>query len=441
MKVYFDTLGCAKNFGDSEMAMGMLERHGHEVVTEPAEADAIVVNTCGFIDDAKKESISEIFDMARFREAGKKLIVSGCMVQRYAAELFEEIPEADGFLGVNDYEKLPGLLDELEETGERFRSVGEYDRKAFEAEAENRKLPENPYTAYLRIAEGCDNRCAYCIIPHIRGNYRSRSKASILREANRLAQAGTKELILIAQDTSYYGKDIEGRPMLAGLLKELCRIDGIEWIRIMYAYEDNITDELIRVMAEEPKICHYIDIPLQHASDRVLRDMNRHSSRASIDETIRKLRTAMPDITIRTTLIVGFPGETEEDFAELQQFVAQQRFERLGAFTYSREEGTPAAERTDQIPEAVKEERLDALMVEQMQISLEHNQALIGKKLEVMVDRLDEDGESYVGRTRMDAPEIDNSVIFSAVRDHEPGDIVTVEILDAFDYDLEGREV
>ena len=229
--------------------------------------------------------------------------------------------------------------------------------------------------------------------------------------------------------------------MLAGLLKELCRIDGIEWIRIMYAYEDNITDELIRTMAEEPKICHYIDIPLQHASDRVLRDMNRHSSRASIDETIRKLRTAMPDITIRTTLIVGFPGETEEDFAELQQFVAQQRFERLGAFTYSREEGTPAAERTDQIPEAVKEERLDALMVEQMQISLEHNQALIGKKLEVMVDRLDEDGESYVGRTRMDAPEIDNSVIFSAVRDHEPGDIVTVEILDAFDYDLEGREV
>ena len=443
MKLYIETMGCPKNFNDSEGAAGIWENSGMTITDNPYDADAIMVNTCGFINDAKQESIDMIFDMARLIDEDesvnrKVLIVSGCLTQRFGDELYEEIPEIDIVLGVNEYEKLPEIVRNFK-AGQRQKHIG-CNADTF-AEFTARKYEDNPYTATVRIAEGCNNCCTYCVIPMIRGGYRSRPWEAVVDEVKEMAARGTKEIILIAQDVTEYGTDLYGRPSLPMLLRYLCKIEGIRWIRLMYCYEDKITDELIQIMAEEPKICHYIDIPLQHASDRVLRDMNRHSSRASIDETIRKLRTAMPDITIRTTLIVGFPGETEEDFAELQQFVAQQRFERLGAFTYSREEGTPAAERTDQIPEAVKEERLDALMVEQMQISLEHNQALIGKKLEVMVDRLDEDGESYVGRTRMDAPEIDNSVIFSAVRDHEPGDIVTVEILDAFDYDLEGREV
>ncbi len=440
MKVYFDTLGCLKNFNDSDMAMGILEERGHQIVQSPEEADAIVVNTCGFIDDAKKESIGEIFDMAQYREQGKKLIVSGCLVQRYADELFKEIPEADGLVGVNDYEQFPDLLDNLQKNGNRFRKVDEMQQGALEQENRMRKIPQQVYSTSIRIAEGCDNRCTYCIIPKIRGPYRSRSMESIVEEARRLADAGCRELNVIAQDTSYYGKDLTGKPMLAELLRKLAEIDGIQWIRVLYCYEENITDELIQTMAETPKICHYIDIPLQHSNDKVLKEMNRRSTQASIRETIHKLREAMPDICIRTTMIVGFPGETEEEFSDLMDFVKEIRFSRLGAFTYSQEEGTPAAQREDQIPDEVKQERLDALMMEQMQISNEANQALVGKTLSVMVDEQDEDG-AYVGRTAYDAPDIDNSVIFTSEKPLQPGDIVSVRIDDAFDYDLEGTAV
>lgn len=437
MNIYFDTLGCLKNFGDSEMAMGILEKHGHAIVDTPEDADVIVVNTCGFIEDAKKESIDEIFDMAEFKAQGKKLIVSGCLVQRYSEELFKEIPEADGFIGVNDYEKLPELLDQFEKDGARFRSVDEMRPDAFEHETTFRKIKGNPYTAALRIAEGCDNHCTYCIIPAIRGKYRSRTMESIVEEAQHLADSGCKELSIIAQDTSYYGKDLYGEPMLAELLRRLCKVDGIEWIRLLYCYEENITDELIQTMAEEPKICHYIDVPLQHSSDRVLKEMNRRSTEASIRDTIQRLKTAMPDICIRTTMIVGFPGETDEDFENLMRFTNDVRFSRLGAFTYSKEEGTPAAARTDQIPEDVKEERLDALMMQQMQISNEHNQEFLGNVIDVIVDAGEEE-HTYIGRTRYDAPDIDNSVIFTSSRSLKPGDIVPVLIEDAFDYDLEG---
>lgn len=439
MKVYFDTLGCPKNFNDSEMAMGILEEKGYEIADTPEDADVFIVNTCGFIDDAKKESISEIFRMAEQKGKDRRLIVSGCLVQRYPQELFDELPEVDGFLGVNDYDRLPQLLDQLTKPGaERFVVSNPCDLTAIEQE--HRRLPENPYTAYLKIAEGCDNACAYCVIPRIRGPYRSRKPEAVMEEARRLAEAGCRELILIAQDLTYYGTDFRGKPALAELLRSLCRIDGIQWIRLMYCYEDRITDELIQTIAEEDKICNYIDIPIQHASDRILSRMNRHSTEASLRGTIDRLRNAIPDIHIRTTLIVGFPGETDEDFDILYRFAEDERFARLGVFPYSREDGTAAAEMPDQVPEEIKQQRLDSIMMRQMEISLENNRSRLGQVLEVMVDETDADG-SCIGRTRYDAPDIDNSVIFTPLREHRPGDIVNVEILEAFDYDLEGREV
>lgn len=438
MKVHFDTLGCPKNFDDSQVAMARLEAAGHSIVSSPEASDVIVVNTCGFIEDAKKESIEEIFHMSEYKQAGKKLIVSGCLVQRYADELFENMPEVDGFIGVNDYDKLPELLDSLsKDTAQRFKQRGGCDLTGIEDVM--RKIPENPYSAYLRIAEGCNNRCAYCVIPQIRGPYRSRPMENILEEARKLADAGCKELILIAQDVTCYGMDVHGKSTLPQLLTRICAIEGIRWIRLMYCYEDRITDELIETMAREEKICHYIDIPLQHCSDTMLRRMNRRSTSESIRQTLRKLREAMPDIHIRTTLIVGFPGETEEEFSELLDLVEEQKFARLGAFTYSLEEGTPAAEMENQIPEEEKQARLDAVMLRQMDISLANNQQKIGQVLEVLIDEQDEDG-AYIGRTRYDAPEIDNTVIFTSEKKHHTGDIVQVRVLDAFDYDLEGRE-
>ena len=303
-----------------------------------------------------------------------------------------------------------------------------------------RKLEDNPYTATLKIAEGCNNICAYCVIPHIRGKFRSKKEEDILLEAEELAKAGCKELILIAQDTTYYGMDLYGEMRLASLLRKLCRIEGIQWIRLMYCYEDRITDELIQVMAEEEKICHYLDIPIQHASDNVLKGMNRRSTESSIKNTMARLKAAMPDIHVRTTLIVGFPGETEEDYDTLVDFVEEERFARLGVFTYSQEEGTEAGDREDQIDDEIKEERMDGIMRRQLDISLEYNQEKVGQTFEVIVDEIDEDG-SYVGRTRYDAPEIDNSVLFTSTRDLKPGDIVKVMVNDAFDYDLVGMEV
>ena len=436
MKVYIETLGCPKNFNDTEVAKGSLcGENDFTLAASPEDADIIMVNTCGFINDAKKESIDKIFEMSAYKHAGKKLVVSGCLSERYSQELFDEMPEVDCFIGVNEYEQLPEIFRNLDM---RKNLVGGCIGDTLPRM--QRKLDDNPFTSTLKIAEGCDNFCAYCVIPSIRGGFRSKRMEDVLAEAEELAAAGCKELILIAQDVTNYGIDLYGAYKLPELLRQLCRIEGIVWIRLMYCYEDRITDELIAVMATEPKICHYIDIPIQHAADTVLTAMNRRSTGASIRATIRKLREAIPDMHIRTTLIVGFPGETEDDFEALLDFVETMRFERLGVFAYSREEGTPAGEMENQIDEAVKEARLDAIMRRQLEISLAVNEAKIGKTFTVLVEERDADG-SYIGRTAYDAPEIDDSVLFTSKRALKAGDFVQVQINDAFDYDLIGVEV
>ena len=444
MKLYIETMGCPKNFNDSESIGGIWESTGMSLTDDPAEADAILVNTCGFINDAKQESIGCIFDMARFIDESEKqapdhekkiLIVSGCLSQRYGKELADEMPEVDIFLGVNDYEKLPQLVKEYRK-GKRLQAFSCQPDAFYEFSA--RKIKDNPYSMTLRIAEGCNNCCAYCVIPQIRGAYRSRPMENIIEEAELLASKGCREIILIAQDVTEYGTDIYGRLMLPELLRKLCKVDGIRWIRLMYCYEDKITDELIEVMASEEKICDYIDIPLQHVSDGVLNAMNRHSTTESIKDTLGRLRTAMPDIHIRTTLITGFPGETEEEFEELLEFVEETRFERLGVFAYSREEGTVAGDMENQIDEDVKTMRADAIMRRQLDISREINESKVGDTMTVMVDGTDEDG-AYLGRTVYDAPEIDNTVIFTSDEELVPGDMVQVKITDAFDYDLVGK--
>lgn len=434
-KVFIDTLGCPKNFNDSEFAAGILEENGYEIIDSPEDADIIMVNTCGFINDAKKESIEHIFEMNERRKDGGKLVVSGCLSQRYSEELSKEIPEADCIIGVNQYNKLPEILSDIDINHVAANSCDlDYLEKTV------RKLSDNPYTATLKIAEGCNNTCTYCIIPMIRGKFRSKKMEDIITEAKELANAGCKELILIAQDVTYYGKDLYGKFVLPELLRKLCKIDGIEWIRLMYCYDERITDELIQVMAEEDKICKYIDIPLQHASDNILRSMRRQTTRKSIKDTLAKLKAAMPDIHVRTTLIVGFPGETEDDYDQLLELVESERFSRLGVFTYSQEENTVAAEMDNQIDEDIKQTRFDGVMRRQMLISSELNQEKIGKVFDVIVDSMDEDG-SFIGRTRFDAPEIDNSVIFTSKNELQPGDIVKVKINDAFDYDIIGEEL
>ena len=435
MKVFIDTLGCPKNFNDTQTAKGFLEGAGYETVQDPENADAIIINTCGFINDAKKESIERIFDYCAYKEAGKKIIVSGCLSQRYGNELFEEMPEVDCFLGVNEYERLPEILKTLDSRSKHITNS-----YADVLPRMCRKLDDYCFSSTVKIAEGCNNRCAYCVIPSIRGGYRSKTIEDILEETKQLAAAGCKELILIAQDVTNYGVDLYGKYMLPELLKKLCRIDGIEWIRLMYCYEDRITDELIEVMAEEPKICKYIDIPIQHSSDDVLKAMLRRSTEDSIRNTIARLKARIPDIHIRTTLIVGFPGETDEDYEKLLEFVEEMRFARLGVFAYSQEENTVAGEMQDQIDEEIKEERLTGIMRAQLEISLESNKEKIGKTFKVLVEERDEDG-SYIGRTEFDAPEIDNSVLFTSHRQLNPGDFVDVLIEDAFDYDLVGTEV
>ena len=418
MKVYMETLGCPKNFNDTQTAKGIMTAEGITITDDAENSDVMILNTCGFINDAKRESIQRIFELAELKDENRKLVVSGCLAQRYADELFEEMPEVDCFVGVKSIslccDTSLGILP--------------------------RVLEENPYTATLKIAEGCNNRCAYCVIPDIRGPYRSKKKEDILKEAQWLADKGCKELILIAQDVTLYGTDIYGRQVLPELLKELCGIEGIEWIRLMYCYEDKITDELIEVMKNEEKICHYIDIPIQHSSNNILKAMNRRSTENSIRETVKKLKEAIPDIHIRTTIITGFPGETEEDFENLLSFVEEMRFARLGVFAYSQEENTPAGEMENQVPEEIREHRKDAVMRRQLDISLESNREKIGQIMKVLVEEKDEDG-SYIGRTQYDAPEIDDSVLFTSERELKPGDLVNVIIQDAFDYDLTGMEV
>lgn len=438
MKVYMETMGCPKNYNDSQVAKGLIQEKGFQITDNIDECDVMILNTCGFINDAKKESISRTFELAEYKNDGKKLIMTGCLSERYSKDLFEEMPEVDCFLGVNEYDKLPDILEKIMKSHIRCDYVS--GSAAKDLSRQPRLLEDNPYSATLKIAEGCDNRCAYCVIPYIRGPFRSKKMEDVIDEANWLAQKGCKELILIAQDVTVYGKDLYGEMVLPKLLRKLCRIEGIEWIRLMYCYEDRITDELIEVMAAEPKICHYIDIPIQHSSDNVLRAMNRRSTEESIRTTINKLKNAIPDIHIRTTLITGFPGESEEDFDNLLDFVEEMRFARLGVFAYSQEENTLAGEMDNQIPEEIKLLRQDAIMRRQLDISLETNKEKVGMTLRVLVEERDLDG-SYIGRTAFDAPEIDNSVIFASERDLKAGDFVNVLIQDAFDYDLTGMEV
>ena len=437
-KVYIRTLGCEKNTVDSENAARLLIDAGCSVIDDPTEADVLLVNTCGFIGDAKKQSIEAVFELNDLKESSfgnKILIVSGCLTQRYAAELEKSLPEADFILGVNDYDKLPGIvlgadMDRVHAgaCGKTFKELG------------SRALLTKPWTRSIKIAEGCANNCSYCIIPKIRGRYRSRREEDILKEARELAAAGCKELVVIAQDVTFYGRDLEIEDALPKLLRKLSLIDGIEWIRLMYCYEDEITDGLIEEIRTNDKICKYIDIPIQHCSDSILKAMDRKSTYDSIVGTVTKLRKQIPGIVIRTTLITGFPGERATQFDELLSFIEDMRFERLGAFIYSREEGTKAAGMKEQVRSDVKERRLDRIMTLQQRISLENNIKLIGREFDVLVEEVEDDG-TCIGRTCMDAPDIDNSVIFPGSPSSVPGTFVKVRITDAFDYDLTGEEI
>ncbi|MBR5741699.1 MAG: 30S ribosomal protein S12 methylthiotransferase RimO [Firmicutes bacterium] len=448
MKIYISTMGCPKNIVDSENLAGLLAKSGHTIVDTPEAADWMIVNTCGFIGDAKEESIARIFELAALKGTpgkgrAKRLLVSGCLSERYLKELYKEMPEVDVFTGVNDYDVIPELIATFEKDHERV-AVSCGPEAEYPEFGPRLRTKEAPWTAYLKIAEGCDNVCTYCIIPKIRGPYRSRKQEAILREARKLAAEGVKELVLVAQDVTCYGFDFDGKYHLAELLRELCKIDGIVWIRLLYCYEDRITDELIDTIKDEPKICKYIDIPLQHASTKILKAMKRRSTFTSTERTLKKLRRKIPGIVVRTTLITGFPGETKEDFKILYDFVASEKFGRLGVFPYSKEEGTEAATMPNQIRKDVKERRRDRIMELQRTISLDNNLDLVNQILPVLIE--EEDGfadgvYTYLGRSEFDAPEIDNAVIVTSDKPLAPGTFVDVRILDAYDYDLLGKAV
>lgn len=423
------SLGCAKNRVDSENLLGRLKAAGHEFVDDPAQADAIFVNTCGFIEDAKQESIDAILEMAAARKKGAKLLVTGCLAQRYSDALMEEIPEIDGLLGVKDYDKALSLLDsnirESYTSGtERFPD-GE------------RILTTPPYSAFVKISDGCDNRCSYCAIPLIRGRYLSRPYEEIVDECERLAAGGVTEITLIAQDTSRYGNDIYGKTRMSELLRRVAAIEKVKWVRVLYCYPDTTDDELLETIAHTPKVCAYLDLPLQHINDRLLKKMNRRGSSDWIKSRIEKCRQL--GITLRTTMIVGFPGETEEEFQELMDFVRWARFDRLGAFAYSPEEDTPAAVMPDQIDQETKYRRLDQLMMLQQEISMEINESRVGEECTVLCEGW-EDG-LYYGRSPKEAPESDGNIRFTAQREIQPGEYVKVKILSAEAYDLYGEEM
>ncbi len=438
-KIGMVSLGCAKNQTDAETMLGILADNEYEIVNDPAEADVIIVNTCGFIEAAKTESIGAVLEMADYKKTGKcrALIVTGCLAERYHSEMLSEMPEVDAVLGTGDYD---GIAEAVKSAlgGGKPVIAGHIDRTPDDHLP--RILTTPPYTAYLKIADGCDNRCTYCAIPMIRGRFRSRTIESVVSEARELAENGVKELILIAQDTTRYGKDIYGKYALADLLRELAGIENIHWIRTHYFYTEAVTDELINVMAENEKILPYIDMPIQHASNRILKRMARRTSKEQIRERIAKIREAMPDAVIRTSIIAGFPGETDEDFQELCDFIKEIRFDRMGVFTYSQEEDTPAAEFEDQIPEDVKLERRDILMSIQQEISLEKNRERLGTEIEVLCEGYDEDNWLYVGRSRGDSIDVDGRVYFGAEREVSAGEFVTVKIAAAEEYDLSGEE-
>lgn len=438
MNILFVSLGCDKNLVDSEVMLGLLKDSGHTLTNDEEMAEVIVVNTCSFIHDAKEESITTILEMAELKKEGrcKILIVTGCLAQRYQAEILEEIPEVDAILGTSSYHRIREAIDEVLDGRKsiHFDSIDDLPKVDI-----SRVVTTGGYVSYLKIAEGCDKHCTYCIIPKIRGNYRSFPKEDILRDAGRLAGAGVRELNIVAQETTMYGKDLYGRKVFHELLRDLCKIDGIQWIRILYCYPEEITDELIQVIKSESKICNYLDIPIQHASDTILKKMGRRTNCQELLSIIQKLRQEIPDIALRTTLITGFPGETQKDHEALVSFVQKVRFDRLGVFTYSQEEDTPAADMKDQIDEAVKISRKDELMQVQQKIAFELAKKMIGKEVEVLVEgKLPEDNV-YIGRTYKDAPDVDGYIFISNTKELSSGDIIHVKVVGANEYDLIGE--
>ena len=437
-KVSLVSLGCSKNLVDAEQMTGILEKEGYEVVLDEEDGDIMIVNTCAFIESAKQESIECIFELASYKKENPEriLIVTGCMAQRYKDEVLTEIPEVDAVIGTNDFHKIAEIIREAEEK----RGVCHCDGEETLCEGLPRSVSTPSYLAYLKIAEGCDNRCTYCAIPYIRGRYRSRKIEDIVEEAKMLVSGGAKELIVIAQDTTRYGIDLYKEYMLPKLLKELCKIDGLKWIRLHYCYPELVTDELIDVILGEEKICNYLDIPIQHCNDRILKLMGRRTNKAQITELIKKLRERIPDVVLRTSLIAGFPSETEEEFQELYDFVDEAKFDRLGLFAYSQEEGTPASRLDGQLENDKKLDRQDEIMLLQEGISEELSERKIGTVQTVLVEGFDEIIKSHFGRTYADSVEIDGKVFFKADRKIPEGEFVKVEIEQAMAFDLFGTE-
>ena len=458
-KIYLVSLGCDKNLVDSEIMLGLLSKEGYAITNELSEADYAIVNSCCFIGDAKEESINTIIEIGELKKEGKLkgLIVTGCLAQRYQSMITDELPEADAVIGTTAYDNIVSAIAEIKsKNGLADKSLYIEDLERLAGGEEHRLVPAGEISSYIKIAEGCNKRCTYCIIPYIRGNYRSIPMETIVKEAEELAKQGTKELLLVAQETTLYGVDIYGKKALPELVHELSKISGIEWIRLLYCYPEEITDEIIEAIKNEKKVCHYIDLPIQHSSDAILRKMARKTNQAELRERIASLRKEIPDITLRTTLITGFPGETEEDFKELYNFVDEMEFDRLGVFTYSAEEGTPAAEMDGQVDEEVKTARRNEIMELQQEISAEKAEGRIGKVYEVLVEgtvpvdsvngeafasimEVNEDGKKvYIGRTYMDAPDVDGQVFFEADYEIMSGELVEVEIIASDEYDLFG---
>lgn len=439
MKLLCISLGCDKNLVDTEMMLGLLNKDGYTFTDDEYEADVIVINTCCFIGDAKEESVNTILEMAQRKTDAncKALIVTGCLAQRYKQEIIDEIPEVDGILGTSTYDEISNVLKAALGGKEPVTCFHELD--ILPQTETDRILTTGGHYAFLKIAEGCDKHCTYCIIPTLRGNYRSVPMENLVKEAEKLAEKGVKELILVAQETTLYGVDLYGKKSLPELLRKLCRISGIQWIRIQYCYPEEITDELIAVIKEEEKICRYLDMPIQHASDHILKRMGRRTSKEQLKEIVNKLRSEIPDIALRTTLISGFPGETEEDHEELMEFVDEMEFERLGVFAYSAEEDTPAAEFPDQVPQQLKEERRDAIMELQQDISIEHSQSMVGKTLEVMIEGKVADENAYVARTYMDGPGVDGMIFVQTGEELMSGDFARIRVTGAMEYDLIGE--
>lgn len=438
MKLLCVSLGCDKNLVDTEMMLGLLNKDGYTFTDDEQEADVIVINTCCFINDAKEESVNTILEMAELKKTGscKALIVTGCLAQRYKQEIIDEIPEVDGILGTSTYDEISNVL---KEALEGHAATCFHDLNALPQVETERIITTGGYYAFLKIAEGCDKHCTYCIIPSLRGNYRSVPMERLVKEAESLAAKGVKELILVAQETTLYGVDLYGEKTLPKLLKALCKVSGIEWIRIQYCYPEEITDELIQTIKEEEKVCHYLDIPIQHASDKILKRMGRRTNQQQLRQMVAKLREEIPDIALRTTLISGFPGETEEDHEILMQFVDEMEFERLGVFAYSAEEDTPAAGFDDQVPQEVKEDRRDEIMELQQEIAFENSEKMVGRVLEVMIEGKVADENAYVGRTYMDAPNVDGFIFINTDMELMSGDFVRAKVTGALEYDLIGE--